>query len=73
MCWLPLPAAPIGLEQRTVASESYDRPNLQTPQGKPLVVRASLFTCCVRKFGRSRLPVAAVHRSSPMRAAGSGV
>ncbi|EMP40678.1 hypothetical protein UY3_02093 [Chelonia mydas] len=32
MCWPPFPAAPIGLEQRTVASGSCDRPNVQTLQ-----------------------------------------
>ncbi|XP_039403650.1 RAF proto-oncogene serine/threonine-protein kinase isoform X2 [Mauremys reevesii] len=31
-CWPPLPAAPIGLEWRTAASGSCDRPNLQTLQ-----------------------------------------
>ncbi|EMP31187.1 Potassium channel subfamily K member 2 [Chelonia mydas] len=41
-------------------------------EGKPLLGRASLFTCRVRRFGRLLLLVAAVHRSRPMGAAGSG-
>ncbi|EMP36741.1 hypothetical protein UY3_06062 [Chelonia mydas] len=32
MCWLPLPAAPIGLERRTVASRSCDQPNVWMQQ-----------------------------------------
>ncbi|EMP36813.1 Spondin-1 [Chelonia mydas] len=32
MYWPPLPAAPIGLEQRTAATGSRDRPNLRTQQ-----------------------------------------
>ncbi|EMP27125.1 Ryanodine receptor 2 [Chelonia mydas] len=38
-------------------------------QGKPLVGRIGLFTCCVRRFGRSRLPLAVVRRSRPVGAA----
>lgn len=29
ICWLPLPAAPIGLERQTATSGSCDRPNLR--------------------------------------------
>ncbi|CAM5110596.1 unnamed protein product [Natator depressus] len=39
-------------------------------QGKPLAGRTSLFTCRVRRFGRSQLPVATVRCSRPMGAAG---
>ncbi|EMP38795.1 hypothetical protein UY3_04114 [Chelonia mydas] len=41
-------------------------------QRKPLVGRTDLFTCRIRKCSRSRLPLAAVCRSRPMGAAGSG-
>uniref|UniRef100_A0A8C4WTU8 non-specific serine/threonine protein kinase n=1 Tax=Gopherus evgoodei TaxID=1825980 RepID=A0A8C4WTU8_9SAUR len=37
-----------------------------------LVGRASLFSCRIRRSGRSRLPLAAVHCSRPMEAAGRG-
>ncbi|EMP28690.1 hypothetical protein UY3_14207 [Chelonia mydas] len=41
-------------------------------RGKPLVHQTGLFICRVRRFVRSRLPLAAVCRSRPIGAAGSG-
>ncbi|CAM4393145.1 unnamed protein product, partial [Caretta caretta] len=38
----------------------------------PLAGQASMFTCCVCRFGRSQLPLAAVSCSRPMGTAGSG-
>lgn len=42
------------------------------PQGKPVAGQAGLSTCRVRRPGRPQLPLAIVHCSRPMGAAGSG-